>query len=142
MECEMNALEVEMDSWEVILRKGWMNILPSTLVFLCKRFPDGTVRKLKASSCICGDKQEEGVDYFNTFAPVVSWQTVRLMLVLTVILGLSTKQLDYTAAFLHVPIDLPPDFDSMTNEQKNKPGLYVEMPRDFNSLGKVLKLKN
>ena len=69
------------------------------------------VRKLKSRFCVRGDKQIEGVDFFDTFAPVVNWTTVRLMLILSIVLGLSTRQVDYTAAFVHAPIDKDPDWD-------------------------------
>ena len=85
--------------------EDWMNVLPSTWAFKCKRYPDGSIRKLKARFCARGDKQIEGVDYFDTFAPVVNWTTIRLMLILSIILGLSTHQVDYTAAFVHAPIN-------------------------------------
>lgn len=100
-----------------------------------------TARKLKARFCVRGDKQVEGVDFFDTYAPVVNWQTVRLMLVLSVILELSTKQVDYTAAFVHAPIDKDPNWDNLTEEQKRRAGVYVCMPRGFSQAGKVLKLK-
>jgi hypothetical protein len=139
METELATLEEKKNSWEVVERETWMNVLPSTWAFRCKRFPDGTVRKLKARFCVRGDKQKEGVDYFDTFAPVVSWQTVCLMLVLSIILNLSTKQVDYTAAFVHAPIDIPPNFDKMTDEEKRKIGVFVQMPRGFSQHNKVLK---
>jgi hypothetical protein len=81
MEKEDDSLEKEMDSWEITEREDWMNVLPGTWAFHCKRFPDGTVQKLKARFCIRGDKQHETIDYFNTYTPVVNWQTVQLMLV-------------------------------------------------------------
>jgi hypothetical protein len=118
-------------SWEVVERQPWMNILPSTWAFKCKRFPDGMVRKLKARFCCRGDKQIEGVDYFDTFAPVVNWTTVRLMLVLSLILGLSTTQVDYTAAFVHALIDKDPDWDTLTEEERKTRGVYINMPRGF-----------
>jgi hypothetical protein len=46
-------------------------VLDSTWVFRHKRFPDGSVRKLKARWCVRGDQQVEGVDFFDTYAPVV-----------------------------------------------------------------------
>ena len=78
-----------------------------------KQFPDGRVRKLKASFCVRGDQQIAGVDYFDMFAPVCSWNTVRLLLILSLQLGLANKQVDYTSAFLHAPIE---------------EDVYVEMP--------------
>ena len=89
---------IKMDPWDVVKREDWMNIIPSTWAFKCKRFPNGSVRKLKARFCARGDRQIEGIDYFLTFAPVVNWQTVRIMLALSIVLGLLTKQVDYTAA--------------------------------------------
>jgi hypothetical protein len=102
------------------------NILDSTWAFKRKRFPDGRVRKLKARFCVRGDQQIEGVDFFDTFAPVVAWSTVRLLLILSVILGLATKQVDYTLAF--VQADLEDD-------------VYVRMPKLFEHPGYVYKLK-
>jgi Reverse transcriptase (RNA-dependent DNA polymerase) len=118
MELEYQTLETEKDSWEVIDREPWMNVLPGMWAFRCKRFSDGSVRKLKARFCVRGDKQVEGINFFDTYAPVVNWQMVRLKLVLSIILGLYTKQVDYTAAFVHAPIDRDPNWDSLTEEEK------------------------
>ena len=63
---------------------------------------------------------------YDTYAPVVAWSVVRLLLILTVALDLKTKQVDYTLAFCHAPV---------TGEN------YVEMPRMFAREGHVLKLK-
>ena len=124
-EQEIGTLE-EKECWEVVEKESWMNVLPGTWAFKCKRFPDGSVRKLKARFCARGDRQIEGLDYFETYAPVTNWMTVRLMLTLSTILGLHTKQVDYTAAFIHAPIDGE---------------VFVEMPRGFSQHGKVLKLR-
>ena len=105
-----------------------MNVLPGTWAFRVKRYPNGLIKKLKARFCVRGDRQKEDVDYEKdkTYAPVVSWTTVQLLLILSILLGLSTRQVDYTAAFLHAPI---------------KEDVYVECPRGFSSPGKCLKLK-
>jgi hypothetical protein len=42
--------------------------------------------------------------YFETFAPVVQWMTVRIVLTMTILLKLENKQIDYTTAFLQAPI--------------------------------------
>ena len=71
----------------------------------------------------------------------MSWTTVRLLLILSSQLDLASKQIDYTAAFVHADIDLPPGFDLMSEEEKARQGVFVEMPRGFAKPGKVLKLK-
>ena len=118
---EISTLQ-HMDAWTQVERKPHMNVLPSTWAFKIKRFPDGLVRKLKARFCVRGDKQIEGVDYFDTFAPVVQWSTVRLLLVLSVSLGLATKQVDYVSAFCQAPIE---------------EDVYIEHPRGWRNLNKL-----
>ena len=138
---EIDTLFRLMKAWIVVDRQPWMNVIPSTWAFKRKRFPDGSVKKLKARFCARGDFQVEGVDFFDTFAPVVNWTTVRLMLILSIILNLATVQVDYTAAFLHAPIDRDPRWDSMTRQERERSGVCVEMPRGFGQDGKVLKLQ-
>ena len=50
-------------------------------------------------------------------------------------------QVDYTAAFVHALIDEDPNWESMTQEERDRSGVYVEMPRGFGQSGKVLKLQ-
>jgi hypothetical protein len=63
------------------------------------------------------------------------------MLVMSLLMGLSTKQVDYTAAFLHADIDRDPEWDTMTAEEPTQSGVYLEMPKGFQTPGNVLKLK-
>ena len=126
MQLEFTTLNENIDSWDIIDYEPHMNVLSSTWSFKVKRYPDGSIKKLKARFCVRGYEQIEGVDYFDTYAPVVSWTTVRLLLVLSIVLNLFTCQVDYTAAFAQAPV---------TDD------IYVEMPRGFKQPGKVLKLK-
>ena len=114
---EIETLE-SMRAWDIVDRKDDMNIIDSTWAFKLKRYPDGLIKKFKARFCARGDQQIEGVDFFETYAPVVQWTTVRLMLILEVLLDLKSKQGDVTAAFLHA--DLGEDEE-----------VYVRMPRGF-----------
>ena len=129
MEAEWSQL-TEMEAWEIVPRdkaiKMGKRVIDSVWAFRRKRYPDGSVKKLKARLCVRGDLQIEGVDFFDTYSPVVSWSTVRLLLILTVILDLKTKQIDYTLAFVHA---------------KSKPGVFIEMPRGYEREGYVLELK-
>ena len=124
---EIKTLE-DMDSWDVVDRTDDMNVLASIWAFKIKRFPDGLIKKFKARFCARGDQQLEGIDFFETYAPVVQWTTVRLLLILEVLLKLKSKQGDVTAAFLH-------------RELEEGENVYVEMPLGFRKHGKVLKLK-
>ena len=47
--------------------------------FKRKRSPLGVLIKHKARLCVHGGMQEKGVDYFNTFAPVINWNTARFL---------------------------------------------------------------
>ncbi|KAL7485003.1 hypothetical protein ACHAW6_010599 [Cyclotella cf. meneghiniana] len=82
--------------------KWWQAIvLPMTWAFHLKRFPSGLVKKFKATFCVCSDMQVEGVDVFETWAPVVQWTIVRTMLILATKLDLVSAQADINAAFVH-----------------------------------------
>jgi hypothetical protein len=133
---------VKKGAWEVVAKKAWMHVLPSTWAFKCKRFPDGIIRKLKARFCARGDRQIEGLDFFETFAPVVAWETIIIMLIMSIIFDLATLQVDYIAAFVHADIDKPPNWETMTELEKERRGVYIQIPRGFGEAGKVLKLKN
>ena len=125
---EIETLE-SMDVWEVVDRDDTtMNVIDSIWAFKLKQFPDGMVKKFKARFCARGDQQLEGIDFFETYAPVVQWTTVCMMLILEILLQLKSKQGDVTAAFVHAELD-------------EKEQVYVEMPLGFRQKGKVLKLK-
>ena len=105
-----------------------MLILHMTWAFKLKRYPDGLAKKFKARFCVRGDKQIEGVDYFQTWAPVVQWTTVRSMMILATNKNLCSAQADITAAFVHAPLDDGED-------------IYVHQPKGFEVPGDyVLKL--
>ena len=81
-ETELKTLEDEMNVWTLVERTPDMNVLPSTWAFKLKRFPDLLPKKFKARFCVRGDRQIHGVDYFETWAPVVHWSTIRTVMIL------------------------------------------------------------
>ena len=108
-----------MKTWRVVKRSTIpkdSNVLKGTWVFRRKRNPEGIVTKHKARYCVRGDMQTAGVDYFESYAPVCMWSTVRLMLILSLIAKLATIQVDYTNAFAQaklfelVYIEIPTGF--------------------------------
>ena len=96
---EVQTLE-KIDAWEVVQRELGMNGLSSKWAFKCKRFPDGLIKKFKARFYNRGDQQVEGVEYFETYVPVIMWVTICLMLILECLLDLKFKQGDVACAFL------------------------------------------
>jgi hypothetical protein len=125
MEAEILTL-IELDVFEIVDRNSNMKVLSGVWALKKKSYPDGSIRKLKARYCARGFEQAEGVDYFKTFAPVVMWLTVRLLLIMSILLELETTQIDNTAAFVHADIDCL---------------VYVAMPPGFGVRGQVWKLR-
>ena len=62
------------------------------------------VYKWKAQLNIHGGKQEYGVNYMQTFSPVVNWITVQLILILSLFHDWKTRQVDFVLAFLQAKI--------------------------------------
>ena len=67
--------------------------------FKRKRKPDGTITKYKARLCCHGGQQEWGVNYWDTYSPVVSWSSVRILMTLAKLHNLHTKSIDFVQAF-------------------------------------------
>jgi hypothetical protein len=59
------------------------------------------------------------------------------MLVMSLLMGLLTKQANYTASFTHAVIYQDPEWNTMTAEERNQSAI----PRGFQTPGHVLKLK-
>ena len=103
MDSELETLE-RIKAWSIVVRTLDMNVLDSVWAYKIKRFPDGSLQKLKARFCVKGFQQIEGIDYFETYSPVVSWLTVCLVFTIALLLKLQSIQVDYTAAFPQAPL--------------------------------------
>ena len=76
------------------------------------------MKKFKARFCVRGDCQEHGIDFFDTWSPLVQWLTIWMMFLMSLLLNLTSFQAYITEAFLHA--HLPP------NET-----IYLSQPRGF-----------
>ena len=115
MQLEITTL-VQQRTWTTVPRTAKLNVLKSTWAFKLKRLPDGTPYRFKARFCARGDLQREGVDFFDTYAPVVQWSTIRLLLSMVLTEGWATRQVDYTNAFAQANL---------------KEEVYLEFPKMF-----------
>ena len=70
METEIKTLQQE-QAYDLTQRPKDHKVISGVWAFKRKRYPDGSIRKLKARYCARGFEQQQGVDYFETFAPVV-----------------------------------------------------------------------
>ena len=122
MELKIFTLELII-AWKVVDWEDDMNVISSTWAFKCKRYPDGLIKKFKAKFGARRDQQLEGIDFFETYASVVQWTTIRLMFILEILLGLKSMQGDVTCVFLHADL-------------KEKETVYVDMPMGFAQYGK------
>jgi hypothetical protein len=68
-------------------------------IFKTKTGPTGSIKKLKARIVAKRNKQEAGMDFYATFAPVVCWSTIRSILALAVRKQWSLRCLDVITAF-------------------------------------------
>ncbi|XP_010412906.1 PREDICTED: uncharacterized protein LOC104699278 [Camelina sativa] len=78
-----------------------MHVLGSKWVFRVKLNEDGSLDKFQARLVAQGFKQEEGIDYLETYSPVVRTATVRAVLHFATTMNWEIKQMDVKNAFLH-----------------------------------------
>jgi hypothetical protein len=102
-----------------------------------KRRPDGLLLKHKSRICADGSQQQYGVDYWETYAPVIHWSTIRMVLVLSALLKLKSWQVDYTQAFPQAPLDddvfmrIPQGWYFDTATQQLKPHTHDPTSKDM-----------
>jgi hypothetical protein len=100
MRSEFNAL-VENSTWQLIPRPPGANVVSGKWVYKHKFHSDGSLSRHKARWVVRGFSQEHGIDYDETFSPVVKPSTIRIILSLAVSSRWPIHQLDIKNAFLH-----------------------------------------
>jgi hypothetical protein len=100
MEEEFAALQLN-QTWTLIPRTPDLHIIGSKWVFKTKLKPDGSLDRLKARVVAKGYYQIDGIDYTETFSPVVKPGTIRMIISTALIQGWPIRQLDVKNAFLH-----------------------------------------
>lgn len=97
---ELKAMESnEVYDWATLPRGR--RAVTSKLLFTTKTHADGSLDKLKVRLVARGYSQVEGLDYEETFAPVLKYPSMRVFVANAASKGLKVHQMDVTTAFLN-----------------------------------------
>ncbi|KAE9262091.1 hypothetical protein PR003_g33669, partial [Phytophthora rubi] len=94
------------NTWELVEKPVGAKVLTSKWVFVRKRNAQGQVERHRARITIKGCQQKYGLNFWETYAPVVCMEGVRLVLLLALHYGLDCRHVDFVMAFLNGPIDV------------------------------------
>ncbi|WJZ95597.1 hypothetical protein VitviT2T_014356 [Vitis vinifera] len=88
-------------TWELVDLPPGAKTIGCKWIFKRKLKQDGSIDKCKARLVAKGFKQRNGVDYYDTFAPITRIASIRLVIALTSIHNLVIYQMDVKTAFLN-----------------------------------------
>jgi len=125
MDEELKSLQ-ENDVSDVIPKPAGRKIVASGWVYKAKGNAPGEVERYKARLVAKGFSQNLGQEYDEIFAPVVRYDSLRLLLALSACKGWRPRQLDIKAAFLYGIL---------------KEEVYMDLPEGSRLDGMVAKLK-
>ena len=100
MQSEFDALQRN-NTWTLVDRPPGVRVITGKWVYKYKLRADGSLERYKARWIVRGDTQRPGIDFGETFTPVVKPATIRTVLTLVASKKWPAHQLDVSNAFLH-----------------------------------------
>jgi hypothetical protein len=111
--------------------------LPMVWSMKRKRNPIGEITKWKARLCAGGHKSIQFVDYWSTYSPVVSWSTVRLLIIIAIINDWHMRSIDFVLAYPQAAVKT----DIYMMPPKVPPGFVIpDLPTMSQRVSSVYKL--
>ena len=104
MKAEINSLH-QHNVWDLVECPKGCKPVGSKWVFKVKTNADGSTERFKARLVAQGYTQKVGLDYDETFSPVVRSESIRSVISLACKEGLKLHQMDVTTAFLNSELD-------------------------------------
>jgi hypothetical protein len=97
---ELQAL-FEMKTFKRIARTKGMRVITTRFVFKVKSKPDGSIEKFKARLVVQGCKMKKGVDYHETYSPVMRASSLRIIIHMCQYYGRSFHNYDVQNAYVN-----------------------------------------
>jgi hypothetical protein len=96
---------IKNEVWEIVPRPKNKYVVSSRCFFKIKHVVDGSIEKYKERFVACGFSQKEGIDYEETFAPVVRYTLIRTIIALAAKMKWKLHQMDMKTVFLNAVIE-------------------------------------
>ena len=140
---EVNSL-IKNHTWDLIRRPQNRRVITNKFALRHKKNECAIIVRLKARLVARGFSQIYGIDYLDTYAPVVKLASIRILLTIAAIYGLEIHQMDVVTAFLvgeleeEIYMEQPEGFEVGTKEED----LVCRLRKSLYGLKQALRVWN